>query len=62
MNFRRWYVSSVPSSLSMMISLAVTSLITPAFLARTTEPESTAALYSMPVATIGDSDLMSGTA
>ncbi len=46
----------------MRTSSALTASTTPARLASTQTPESTAALYSIPVPTMGDSVLSSGTA
>ena len=52
----------MPSSFIVSMTSADTSLTTPAFSASSTSPASTAARYSMPVPTSGESLLMSGTA
>ena len=62
MNFLNLYVFSPSFLFLTTISSPVTFSTTPAFLAVTVIPESFAALYSIPVPTIGDSGIKSGTA
>ncbi len=52
----------VPESVRITISLAVTFSTVPEFVAITQTPESLAALYSIPVAMMGASGLIRGTA
>ena len=61
LNLRNLYVSN-PVFVLMMISSPVTLCTTPPFLATTVVPESLAALYSIPVPTIGESVIIRGTA
>ena len=61
-NLMRWYVSRCPLSVLITISSAESLSTIPLFLATTAIPESLAALYSMPVPTIGESVVRSGTA
>ena len=64
--FDLWYLimlySSLPVFVSTTILSALTKVTTPSFLATITIPESTAALYSIPVPTIGLSVWINGTA
>ncbi len=62
MNLMSSYSSVVVLEVRMMILSAVTFSTTPSFLASTQTPESQAALYSMPVATMGCWVTISGTA
>ena len=61
-NLERWYAWLSPFSSRITISSAVTRVTTPFCLDSITTPESQAALYSMPVPTMGASGLSSGTA
>ena len=56
------YESFFPSSVAITIPVESTDSTTPAFFAIITTPESTAALYSIPVPTIGASVVIRGTA
>ena len=56
------YSLSLPPSSSTLILSAQTFVTTPPFSARTQTPESTAALYSIPVPTMGASVVRRGTA
>ena len=63
LNLRSLYSSSSPlSSLRTFTNCASTNSIVPAAFARSTAPESQAALYSIPVPTYGASVTSSGTA
>ena len=62
LNLRSLYVSMLPLFVSIVISSPVTFLITPSDFASIIIPESLAALYSIPVPTIGESVIISGTA
>ena len=62
LNFLKWYVSISSFLFLILISSAVTFSIIPSFLATTVVSESLAALYSIPVPTIGASGISNGTA
>ena len=61
LNLRSLYVS-IPVFVFIIISSPVTFCTVPPFLATTVVPESLAALYSIPVPTIGESVIIRGTA
>ena len=62
LNLRKVYVSISFLLFLTFTSSAVTFSTTPSLIAVTVIPESFAALYSIPVPTIGDSGIKSGTA
>ena len=62
LNLRNLYVSFSPDFVFIIISSPVTFSTTPSCFASTVIPESFAALYSIPVPTIGESVIIRGTA